>query len=367
MSDDQQMTNSIEAHTVPSTSAKDLQVKIGKNRRAASTAKKLKKQSIQRRDVNRIEAIGPTKSVADTTPSNQSNQERSAGSVVITIRLLKMESTRSFDVNSVGGTDDSHTDIYSNNNIPMGRSHQPPPVYNSEIKTIDASQNIVNAHENSKQNQNNSCKVDNNNVSLNQSETIPATNIWMTENNGTIVNNFWNCDNGNNSNTELNERNSIKKQHVNRALRSEASICDKVQQQNCTSQPEQLTNATMNCLAHTINTINLTDTSATVFGPSPSQISDNNKIKCVQDNANAFISSNLIGSVSPYPHHIPIANIIRSDCLSGVVDERKFTVYIKYYYAKNRFVYYLTSLSNHNCCQHISINHSNYCAMIESE
>lgn len=351
MSDDQQMTNSIEAHTVPSTSAKDLQVKIGKNRRATANAnKKLKKQSIQRRDVNSIEAIGPTKSVADTTSnqSNQSNQERSAGSVVITIRLLKMESTRSFDVSSVGGNDDIQTDIYSNNNIPMGgRSQQTP--FSSELKTIEASQNNVNGHEkNSKQNQNNSCKVDNNNVSLNQSETIPATNIWMTENKGTTtVNNFLNCDNGNNSNSELNERNSIKKQHVNRALRSEASICDKVQQ-NCTSQPEQLSNAG-NCLAHTLNTINLTDTSASVFSPSQTTTTDNNKMKSVQDNANAFISSNLIGSVSPYPHHIPIANIIRSDCLSGVVgDDRKFypfTVYPLdhyYYYVENRFV----------CCVH---------------
>lgn len=359
MSDDQPMTNSIDARTESSTSAKDLHVKIGKNRRIASNTKKLKKQSsIQRRDVNSIEANNLAKTAANTTPTPptpppptiaQTNQERNAGSVVITIRLLKMESARSFDVNSIGGGgDEIQCGNYSNNNCPPNRS-QPPNRSAGESKTNDAPRNYVNVSaENSAQNQNHSFNMDNNNMSVKQSETAATAatikNCRVIDHRGIMNSNYLPmCENGNSG------QNSFKKPHVNRALRSEATICDNVQI-NCTSQQNDDPSIAVNRLTHPLATISLTDPT-TVLTMNSRPATDSATITAtIKNNAGAFIPTNLIGSVSPYPHHIPIANIIRSDCLNAVVDERKCHVYI---ILLSVYVYYIRAV---NLVVYINVN-----------
>lgn len=387
MSDDQQMMSSIEQHSKRSTTAEDLQVKSRKNRQAAAiNVKKLKKEQNQRCDVNNsnirrsssnnnssnsnshhIKAIAQTKSVASTSTVNQ---DRSAGSVVITIRLLKMESARSFDGANVVGHDEAQNDNYSNNqhnnnNINYSSSARPAAaVQHSERNNTaaaaatarDYTHTYVNLQENSNQNQMNSFSVDNNNVVLNRSEfgaTSTTANVncigggnggvsgsvsggRVKENSvSTTINNLMIYES-----SGQNERNSIKNQNVNCALRSEASICDK-NQANCTSQSEQPSLNAVNCLAHPLNTITLTDATRSSSFSSPlslsfssaaklsssetnqSLLSHDTQPKRVQDSSSAFIPSSFIGTVSPYPHHIPIANLIRPDYLNAVADERK--------------------------------------------
>lgn len=354
MSDDQQMMSSIEQHSKRSTTADDLQVKSRKNRQTTTNTKKLKKEQNQRnqqrcdvnnRDSSIIKANASTKSVASPLSNIStlaSNQDRSAGSVVITIRLLKMESSRNFNGASIVNNDENQHDNYSNNNnYPSStRSVAQCEGDNGITSTIgDLSHTYVNLQENCNQNQNNSFSVDNNNVVLNQSEigalSSTQTNCGRVKENcvgGTAaaatINNLMIYENsGNKNNSGQNERNSIKNQNVNCALRSEASICDK-NQANCTSQSEQPSSNTVNCLAHHLNTITLTDatrsssSSFTTSDASQSHTIDM-KPKSLQDNSSAFIPSNFIGSVSPYPHHIPIANLIRPDYLNAVTDERK--------------------------------------------
>lgn len=340
MSDGQQMmSSSIEQHIDPSTTAKDLQVKIGKNKQIASKAKKLKKEQTQnRRNGKLVETINTSaKKSGASTSAATTNQERNTGAVVITIRLLKMESARSFEDANHAGNDNNHSKLNG------------PPMDKTQIKCENKSatddvalqqQNNRHIHENSnKQNQNNNFNVDNNNVSLNQSDA----NYRLREYFSTVLtNNLVNCDNGNNDDSGLNEQqqqqrrrqHSIKNEHVNHALRSEVSICDKVQL-NCTSQLEQPTSNGMmvNSLTQAINTINLTDKLSNDVSASKT------KLRSHPDCKNAVISSNLISKVSPYPHHFPIANIIRSDCLNAIVGERKSIFLFSYIYLSTYCMY----------------------------
>lgn len=390
MSDDQQMTSSIETHIDPSTSATtDLQVKISKNTRLfTSNAKKWKKQQQQqqpnqRSDVNssKIKTKAKAKAKAKATATAKttthtgsatnntvvseavtatataitSNQERNTGSVVITIRLLKMETTRGFEVNSVGN-ELTQIDNYSNNNnnsSSNSSSNNSNDRKNNNNNTNDDRNRLTNqfqaedganvAHslhcnvympENSAPNQKNSFKMDNNNVNVRRIET----DVLTVSNGGRMAHN--NANNG---------QNSVKKSsHVNRALRSEAIICDNVPR-NCTSQAEQphhqqqmqqsvTVAATVpmprNCLTHSFNEMRLAESMAVTPSQPPTAVAATASAttaatKSIQSTTttkttSAFIPSSLIGTVSPYPHHIPIANIIRSDCFNGLVDtERK--------------------------------------------
>lgn len=332
MSDDQQLTNSIETHSEPSTSANDLQVKISKNTRLfTSNAKKLKKHqpAILRSDVNsKIKAkskskaststesvpantVGSATATAATAALATSNQERNAGSVVITIRLLKMESTRGFEVNSVGN-ELAQIDNYSNNNITNSNSSGGSNKNNNTNNNSKSNNNnnnqttqaySANTPENSAQRQNCNFNMDDHSSSVKQIEAGALTANGI-------------CDNGNR------EQSSVKQSHVN--------VCDNVPF-NCTSQMEQQSTVLKNCLAQTFNEIRLSEP-ITVRSSAPASptmeatataaapITDPKSTKSVK---HAFIPSNLIGTVSPYPHHIPIANIIRSDCFNGIVDERK--------------------------------------------
>lgn len=240
MSDDQQVTSSVEHRPKSSTTAKSLQVKNSKN----WPVKKSKKH--QQSDVKTLE---PNKSLAN------SSTERSAGSVVITIRLLKMESAKEFEtVASVTGDD---TKIAANN-------------------TLQMSSNLPQNHH-----------LDNNSSELN-------ANNWIKGNGGIQINSFIN----NNS-----ERNSINRlATTTAALHSEASICDK-NQKNCAANDATMVNG----LTHPLDAIKLTDIKT-----------DSNDPKTMKpDDTSAFISTNLTTTVSPYPHHIPIANFIRTDCLNA--------------------------------------------------
>lgn len=248
MSDDQQVTNSVERNTKASSTVKCLQVKNRKIRPIVS--KKSKKVQNCSSDVST--ATEPTKSQLDTV----TNQERSAGSVVITIRLLKMESAKSFDAN---GNDNSTVQQCD-----------------SEIGTDNSNSNgsAINCWNRT-------------NCGSNCGLNCPSSG-------GIMINSFLN--NGQNS---IND--------VNAALLSEALICDK-KHLNCTSQTGTLT--AMNCPTHPLHTIKLTE---------PTNANDA-KAKHIHD---TFIPANLTGPISPYPHHIPIANIIRTDRMNTANDERK--------------------------------------------
>lgn len=356
MSDDQQMMSSIEQHSKRSTTAQDLQVKSRKNRQIATNAKKLKKEQNQRCDVSNSNRNGNSNSIIKATAQTKSavantsaaNQERSAGSVVITIRLLKMESSRNFGDASVVGNDEMQNVNYSNNhNNNNGFSSSGRPAqheYSSNTSTTNnlSSHTYVNVQqENSNHNQNHSFSVDNNNLILNQCEfgapTMRQSHCVAGGNGGVggggINSLTMNESSGNKGiNSGQNERNSIKNQNVNCALRSEASICDKNQAIR-TSQSEQPSLNAVNChLVHPLNTITLTDkitAAATTTASSPPETKQplshtaDTKPKPLQDTSSAFIPSNFIGSVSPYPHHIPIGNLIRPDYLNAVADERK--------------------------------------------
>ncbi|XP_031630573.1 uncharacterized protein LOC116345400 [Contarinia nasturtii] len=289
MPDDQQMTNKIEEHGRSSSTARDLQAKIGKNRQkpasASSNAKKLKKEQHQ----------PSTKSSITNTSSG--NKERNAGSVVITIRLLKMESAKNVETITIDDDDEFQTDTFSNKNYSSDVTH-------TQCES-DFPRHYVNVQDvNRTQNQNASYKLDNNNGVLNKSDIYApmCTNNIREIDDGITVNNFMICDIGNSGEMEQNIC-STKNQHVNCALRSEAKICDK-NLANYTSQSKQPSNM-VNPLTQTFNKITLTDATQ-----SEQHLPQTN-------NANTM---NLINTVSPYPHHIPIANI-RSDCLNTAIDE----------------------------------------------
>lgn len=344
MSDDQQMMSSIEQHSKRSTTAQDLQVKSRKNRQIATNAKKLKKEQTQRCDVSNSNSNGNSKGIIKATAQTKSavasesaaNQERSAGSVVITIRLLKMESSRNFgDANVVsndGIQNDNYSNKHNNNNGFSSNGRQAQHEYNSKTSMTNnlSSHTYVNLQqENSNHNQNHSFSVDNNNLILNQCEfgasTMRQSHCVVGGNDDGINSLMMHESGGNKSNNsgQNNERNSIKNQNVNCALRSEASICDK-NQAICTSQSEQPSSNAVNChLVHPLNTITLTDRTTASSSLSSSPDTGVMKPKPIQDSSSAFIPSNFIGSVSPYPHHIPIANLIRPDYLNAVADERK--------------------------------------------
>lgn len=320
MSDGHQMMSSIEQHAEPSTTAKGLN--SCKNRQHASNAKKSKKLKAAARDVS--QALAPAKAAC---------QERN-GSVVITIRLLKMESAGSFDTDAAE-TRSRHASYLNNNSAMLGPQHE----CESALSTSEMSKNTKNLHANSgNHNQNNSFSVENNNVHLNEIEASTAATSWITD---SIANTTkQNCDNSRNG--QLNEfqtcdKHSIKMQH-NRASLSEASICDNNQTYS-TSQSEK-PSSTADCLQHALKAINFADV--------PTEI----KIK--PDDASPFIPPTLIGSVSPYPHHIPIA--IRSDCLNSVADERKlfpiilhsFVALYQNYYYKRRASYATTIVYSNN-------------------
>lgn len=312
MSDGQQMTSSsIEQHIDPSTTPKDLHVKIGKNKQNAAKVKKLKKTQTQHRhNVKTVDKVAPTKSGASTSVY----QERSTGSVVITIRLLKMESARSFEDANIEG------DLHSKFNRSTVDKTQLKCETNNLLASDVLHKNTRNAHENSIQNQNNSYKMDNNNscVHLNNQSELNLKKYLNT----VFTSNLVNCDNGNNDKHGFNERHSIKNEPT---LRSEVSICDKVQT-NCTSQSEQpASNGMVNSLSQALNTFNMTDKqqSGDMSSSHNAELAKITKLRTLPDSPSAVISSNLISSVSPYPHHFPIANIIRSDCLKAMVNERK--------------------------------------------
>lgn len=334
MSDGQQMmSSSIEQHIDSSTTAKDLQVKIGKNKRIASKTNKLKKRNIKCLETTTTTtAIVPTKTKLIATSKSDAinllaNQDRSTGTVVITIRLLKMESVRSFDAAaSISG------DLTQNNNC--SKLDCLPTVDKPKLKPSEVShKNNRNQYENSskqkrkQQHKNHNLKSDNNNVSSNQIDNLVPANCQLKEHLGTVIkNNRVNVGADNENDGHGNKRHSITTKHLNPALHSEVPICDKVQI-NCTSQMNELpSNKMVNCLTQTINTINLTDSKLSTDAnqlPLGTDAITQIKTRSLPDSENSTISSNLISSVSPYPHHFPIANIIRSDCLNAIVGERK--------------------------------------------
>lgn len=328
-------SSSIEQHIDPSTTPKDLHVKIGKNKQNAAKAKKLKKiQTQHRHNVKTVDKVSPTKSGASTSVY----QERNTGSVVITIRLLKMESARSFeDAANIEG------DLHSKFNRSTVDKTQMKCETDNSVASDVLHKNTRNAHENSIQNQNNSYKMDNNNscVNLNNQRDLSEDHrLKLKYLNTVLTSNSVNYDNGNNDKHGFNERHSIKNEPT---LRSEVSICDKVQT-NCTSQSEQpASNGMINSLSQALNTFNMTDKlqSGELSSSHNAELAKITKLRTLPDSPSAVISSNLISSVSPYPHHFPIANIIRSDCLKAMVDERK------YFFTLLHFIIYSVLFS---CC-----------------
>lgn len=218
-----------------------------KNRKIRPIAGKKSKKILNNGDTST--PIQPIKLQPSDTVSNQ---ERSAGSVIITIRLLKMESAKSIDANG-------------NDNLMVQQC-------DSEIGSENSNLNGSTMN--------------------GWNRTICGSNC--TSNGGIMINSFLN--NGQNS---IND--------VNAALLSETIICDK-KHLNCTSQTGTLT--AMNCTTHPLHTIKLTESSN----------ANDAKAKHIRD---TFIPTNLTGPISPYPHHIPIANIIRTDRLNTANDERK--------------------------------------------
>lgn len=316
---DDQVTNKIAEHGRSSTTPKVSQAKIGKNREKNATASTAtgKKLKNQRCKVNGVNEIPSTKSSITNTSS--SNKERNAGSVVITIRLLKMESAKNVESITISDGDEFQRDTYSNNNYSTQNVSQNQCENNQTSTSSEFPRHYVNVQDvNRNQNQNASYKLDNNNGALNQCDIHVPTCSKNVRNidGGITVNNFMICDIGNNG--EMEQNNTSTK--INCTLHSEASICDKNLVNYTSQSKQQPTN-----MVNPFNKINSTDTTQTESNSMQSH--NTNTTKTTLENAQSFVSSNLINTVSPYPHHIPIANIIRSDCLNTVIDERKYTIY----------------------------------------
>lgn len=191
MSDDQQVMND----TKSSTKAKSLDGKSIKNRLVAVKKSKKQQQQQPHNSYSEIQSTEPSKST-----------ERNTGSVVITIRLLKMESSKCIDAAS-NVVDETQNKTISGN-LPENHNH-----------------------------------LDNNH--LNGSEF--GANNWFKGNSGIKINSFIN-----NGGERCNSINQL----TNGALHSEAKICDK-NQINCES------NGMINGLTQPLNAMKLTDITMT--------------------------------------------------------------------------------------------------------
>lgn len=215
---------------------------------------------------------------------------------------MKMESAESFEVATTGSEEVANSSYSCNNYSSGAPQNKCESIKNTNyVPQCDVSWQDKNSNQNQ-----NSIKVDNNNMVLHQSEVdVPIGGINGARENEAIHMNSFISNNGESKQCKKN-------MHVDCGLRSEVTICDK-NSTNYSSQLEQSSKIPNipnieNCMMQTFSTVAVSD--ATYPDVSLSQ-TINLKAK----------ASNLI---SPYPHHIPIANITRSDCLNVDIERRKF-------------------------------------------
>lgn len=115
------------------------------------------------------------------------------------------------------------------------------------------------------------------------------------------------CDNDNGGKTDLS---NIKYKKNVCVSPSETLICDKVKTMHTSQSNDTVlilpSNSDCKIPANDLCEANTSPKSVDIFN------------KSITDTASGFIPKNLINSVSPYPHHIPIANIMRSDCVAAM-------------------------------------------------
>lgn len=392
MSDDHKRMNSTKTNVEPSTSASALSTKQTK-RNSSKTARKLKtaKKHSQHSDV-KIGFLSKTSSKNSQQKTNNANkicgssnnisnlrktQECSAGSVVITIRLLKMESTKDFEtisMNALQSTSLTNTDVGNTQAVTTAANVPTPITSINQIETIEIT-------ENQKQKQNDNDKHLNNNSAKNTDRNASVSSSSNPNPNPNSINNNLNNNRNNlisesmhrNDNSdrvpvsmsvsvpvalplplpvsvinmdhnELNNLNSVK--HM-KSLSDSISICDKIQassinRDTAADQLELLRALPSSSSDHEFNsfismiqnnvTDKLCDRIATATSTSSQRLATaatSTPIPALttttsHKTARDFIPTNLISTVSPYPHHIPIANILKSEPTQADNNERTF-------------------------------------------
>lgn len=277
MSDEDQRMNRTKTHLEPTTSANQV--------KSNCLTQKLKTKKHSQHPNDAKIGIGNN----DKTPKRSANnltksQECSAGSVVITIRLLKMESNTK-DMNALQSG--------SAVNLPTNKCET---INNNEgdmnSTVVLNTLNISNDNEKHLNNNNNNlCEnVDKKTI---QSTTIDSLN----------------------ENSDFLSKNSLSSVQCNRINSlSENVNCD-TQSANVSSlfgRPELLMPSDSEL------GLDIESTSTSIPTPiltSTSQQTDILEMPTIsQKILRDFFPSGLVSTVSPYPHHIPIANIVKSEC-----------------------------------------------------
>lgn len=276
----------------------------------------------------------------------RAHKNNKTGSVVITIRLLKMETSKNAE-NVEKPTDELNITAsidFSNNNCSVAQPLANQLTNDSKASTsIDTSKTAINGVNSNESNKvlsetdkflmNNQIGVGSkNNKSMNNNAMAESGEGSYSENNNSeqnqmnidlnnINNNYGVDEDRSNSNNSLKQSNS--------ASPNEAQICDKKQNNTSASQSETI--APIKMLTKAMESSSISPVKALTLSTNHA-----NKVQAVKlsdkqtlEAAHNFISSNIIKNVSPYPHHIPIANLMHPDSVSNTAtaDECKSNDY----------------------------------------
>lgn len=329
--------SSRKTHIEPSTSVTYKQSKL--NNTTATASQKAKKSKKNSRNQNKNGKL-----LKKSIDSLAKKPECSAGSVVITIRLLKMDSTKDFETINMNALQsnslidaDTKIGVCTNEIESVQLCDNTKQIQINEVSSMMTLPTItattMTAPINDMQKNDNDKHLNNNCAKIIESSANDSNNDIVNENNSDYMSMF-------KSDKEMNNCNSMPSVNKQNKSLSEISICDKIQANMSTtpessSLPFHLENVSNSISIQNVVNDQVSDitsmatttasTSTTSLLSSTSSLHPVMTIKSTsQKIARDFIPSSLISTVSPYPHHIPIANILKSECNNGDSNERKF-------------------------------------------
>lgn len=297
MSDDPQIMTSSYKQQKAFTTATNLFSTKHLQTKCAKSTNKLKKDKSTNSDYNTV-------NVNTSSTQSSNSKDHSSGSVVITIRLLKMEAAKNASTNQHSNEQIGNCSLINKQNEcstsnMIGADQHNEYIINSNVT------NPLNSIENMHEQDNNT----NSSIRYNSDNNINDAKSYSDDdaNALTYYGNELICDNDNGGKTDLS---NIKYKKNVCVSPSETLICDKVKTMHTSQSNDTVlilpSNSDCKIPANDLCEANTSPKSVDIFN------------KSITDTASGFIPKNLINSVSPYPHHIPIANIMRSDCVAAM-------------------------------------------------